>query len=67
MWVLGKQRRVGDDQCGVNNLIRGREGKVQDRKEDFGDGNGNDGTRALGMIMYMVKKMGVDHGGGGGR
>ncbi len=42
---------MGDDQCGVNNLIRGREGKVQDRKEDFGDGNGHDGTRVLGMIM----------------
>jgi len=65
VWVLGKQRRVGDDQCGVNNLIRGREGKVQDRKEDFGDGNGHDGTRVLetvgevkeGRAMKKVEKM----------
>ena len=40
------QEGDGDDQGGVNNLIRGREDeKAQDRKEDNGDGRGHDGAR----------------------
>lgn len=61
VWEMGKQRRVGDDQCGVNILIRGREKKVQDRKEDYGDGNGHDGTRD---DNADGKENGGDHRGG---